>query len=98
QVHIGSKRESAPDHPAKRDPEYPAKETHYTRFGKKEAADVSVRVPHSFQNADFAAPLENGHYKSIDNSQRSDRERQAPKDPEKQIENGEDEAEIFSCV
>src|SRR2546430_17528995 len=75
-----------------------AEESHGASLRKKQAAHVAIGRAQCLKHADFAAAFENGHYQSIDDPQRSHRQRKAPKQSQKQIKNGEDQAQAASGV
>src|SRR2546429_5853462 len=70
QVEIGAESERAADEPAEKRSKHAAEKAHDTGFHKEKLFDVAVGGAKGFQDADFAAALEDGHDQRVDDSER----------------------------
>src|ERR1700722_7183705 len=95
---VGGKSYRASDQPAQDYPKNAAEKTHHSRFREKQKANVPVRSTESFKNSNFAAPLQNRHHQSIDNTERGNCQSQAAEYQKKQIEDLKHLAQSFSGV
>src|SRR5690348_6768934 len=98
EIKIGAECESATNEPAKERSENAAKQPHDPSFDEEKLFDVAVGCAESFQDANFAAALENSHDQSVDDTERGDGEREAAEDAEKKIEHGEKDAQALGCI
>src|SRR5215472_5067996 len=98
QVEIGAESERAADEPAEKRSKHAAEKAHDTGFDKEKLLDVAVGGAKGFQDADFAAALEDGHDERIDDAKRGNGKSQAAEDAEKKIEDGEENAQAFRSV
>src|SRR5689334_12656363 len=98
QVDVGSESKRAADEPSEQDTENAAEEAHDSSFDKEKLLDVAVGGAEGFQDADFAAALENGHHKCIDDAERGHGERETSEDAEKKIEHGKENAQTLGSV
>ncbi len=86
------------DQPTESDTEETAEEAHGAGFGKEKTADVAVGSTKSFQDADLAAALEDGHDQRVDDAERSDSKRETAEEAEEKIEDREDQPEAFGGI
>src|SRR2546429_4478217 len=93
QVEIGAESERAADEPAEKRSKHAAEKAHDTGFHKEKLFDVAVGGAKGFQDADFAAALEDGHDQRVDDSERGHGESETAEDAEKKIEDGEENAQ-----
>src|SRR2546429_1858863 len=98
QVEIGAESERAADEPAEKRSKHAAEKAHDTGFHKEKLFDVAVGGAKGFQDADFAAALEDGHDQRVDDSERGHGESETAEDAEKKIEDGEENAQAFRSV
>src|SRR6185437_6837267 len=98
EINVGAKGERAADKPADEDSADAAEQAHHARFGEEKLFDVAIIGAERFENADFAAALENGHHQRVDDAESGDGERETAENSEKQIDDSEEEAEIARCI
>src|SRR6266568_4225263 len=98
QIEIGAESKSSADEPAENCSENAAEKTHYASFDEEKVHDVAVGSAEGFEDADFAAALEDGHDESVDNAKSSDGKSETAENAEKKIEHGEKDAQALGSV
>src|SRR2546429_85768 len=98
QVDVGAESKRAADEPSEQDTENAAKKPHDSSFDKEKLLDVAVGGAERFEDADFAAALENRHHERVDDSESGHSERQAAENAEKKIKHGKENAQAFGGV
>jgi len=98
EIDVGAEGDSAAEKPAEEDAEDAAEETHHTGFDEEELLHVRISGAESFEDADFAAALEDGHDEGVDDAECGDGESETAEDAEEAVEDRKEGAEGFGGV
>ena len=98
EISVGAEGDGAAEEPTEQHAEHAAEKAHHTGFDKEELLHVGVGGAESFEDADFAAALEDGHDQRVDDAERGDGESEAAEDAEEAVEHREKGAQGFGGV
>ena len=93
EINVGAESDGAAKQPAEEHAENAAEKAHHAGFEEEELLDVGIGGAEGFEDADFAAALEDGHDESVDDAKGGDGESETAEDAEEAIEHREKSAE-----
>ncbi len=98
EINVGAESDGAAEQPAEEDAEDAAEKAHHAGLKEEKLLDVGVGCAEGFEDADFAAALEDGHDECVDDAEGGDGESETAEDAEEAIEDREKGAEGFGGV
>ena len=98
EIKVCAKRDRTAEKPAEQHAKNATDSAHHTRFDKEKLLDVRVGSAEGFEDANFTATFEDCHDQRVDDAERGDGQREAAKNADEEIENGEENSQGFRSV